>query len=88
MYIPQVNDYVIWNDGKGVEGWVYFMSEEYITIEVSVTPKDRVNYQACSLHRNDRLLVLCYPNQWKDLVYVRSRNSVYEEKENPVALVG
>lgn len=86
MYIPQVNDYVIWD--HRVEGWVYFKDDEYITIEMSVTPKDCVNYEACSLHRNDRLLVLCYHSQWKELTYVRSRDSVYEEKKNPVALVG
>jgi hypothetical protein len=76
MYVPKVNDYVTWS--KGVEGWVYFSHKEYITIEVDVRPKDLINYQACSLHRNDRLLVLCYSNQWKELKYVRSRESVYE----------
>jgi hypothetical protein len=30
-YEPQVNDFVKWN--KGVEGWVYFKCEDYITIE-------------------------------------------------------
>ena len=40
-YIPKVNDYVIWD--KGIygkdEGWVYFFSEEYITIETAVKPR-------------------------------------------------
>jgi hypothetical protein len=76
MYVPKVNDYVTWT--KGVEGWVYFSNVEYITIEVDVRPKDKINYEACSLHRNNRLLVLCYNNQWKELKYVRSRESVYE----------
>jgi hypothetical protein len=88
MYVPQVNDYVIWNDGKGVEGWVYFKDDEYITIEVCVRPKDCINYEACNLHRNERLLVLCYKNRWKELVYVRSRESVYEETENSMEMVG
>ena len=85
MYEPKVNDYVRWT--KGVEGWVYFKGDEYITIEVNVRPKNCENYQACCLHRNDRLLVLCYVSQWKDLKYVKSRESVYEE-ENTMALVG
>jgi hypothetical protein len=75
MYEPQINDYVKWT--KGVEGWIYFKTEEYLTIEVSVRPKNCINYQACSLHRNERLLVLCYHNQWKELIYVKSRDSVY-----------
>ena len=76
-YTPEVNDYVQWT--KGVEGWVYFKDKEYITIEQSVRPKDNVNYKACSLHRNERVLVLCYSEQWKELIYVRSRESIYEE---------
>ena len=85
-YDPQINDYVRWT--KGVEGWVYFKDKEYITIEVSVRPKDCENYQACCLHRNERVLVVCYPEQWKELEYVRSRESVYEEEKEPLALVG
>lgn len=86
-YTPQVNDYVVWNNGKGVEGWIYFADSEYITIEESVRPKDKFNYQACSIHRNDRLLVVCYKEQWSQLEYVKSRESVHEEEENNVAVV-
>ena len=77
MYVPKVNDYVTWT--KGVEGWIYFVDKEYITIEVSVTPKDEVNYRAAPIHTNNRLLVLCYNNQWKELMYVRSTQGLYEE---------
>ena len=70
-YEPQVDDYVKWNDK--VEGWVYFKDKEYITIEVSVRPKNEQNYQACSIHRNERVLVLCYCNQWNQLEYVKRR---------------
>ena len=87
MYIPQVNDYVIWDNDKEVEGWVYFKCDEYITIEIGVKPKNEENYACCSIHRNDRLMVLCFPSQWKELKYVKSRKSKYEE-ENNVALVG
>jgi hypothetical protein len=87
MYEPKVNDYVKWNNGKGVEGWVYFKSSKYITIEQSVRPKDSENYEACQLHRNERVLVLCYDNQWKELEYVKSRQSVHEKK-NTVEMVG
>lgn len=84
-YEPQVNDYVIWT--KGVEGWIYFKGDEYITIEELVRPKDKSNYQACSIHRNDRLLVICYKDQWNQLEYVKSRESVHEEEEKRVASV-
>lgn len=84
-YEPQVNDYVRWK--KGVEGWVYFKDREYLTIEESVRPKDKTNYKACSIHRNDRLLVVCYKEQWSELEYVKTRQSVYEEESNSLATV-
>jgi len=79
MYEPQVNDYVYWN--CRVEGWVYFKGDEYITIEMLVKPKDKLNYEACSIHRNDRLLVLCYTNQWNELRYIKTRESIHEDLE-------
>jgi hypothetical protein len=77
-YEPQVNDYVKWNNGKGVEGWVYFKDKEYITIETSVWQKDDENYACCSLHRNDRVLVLCYKGDWIQLKCIKTRESIYE----------
>ena len=85
-YNPQVNDYVEWT--KGVEGWVYFRDDEYITIEYIVRPKDQVNYHACPIHANERLLVVCYKEDWKQLKYVKSRESVYEEEQNCLEMVG
>jgi len=79
-YEPQVNDYVVWS--KGVEGWVYFKDKEYITIEYVVRPKDEVNLECCPIHRNERLLVICYKSQWKELQYIKSRQSIYEETES------
>jgi hypothetical protein len=75
-YVPKVNDYVIWT--RNVEGWVYFKDSEYVTIEVLVKPKNQINYNASPIHANDRLLVLCYQNQWHELNYVRSRTSTQE----------
>lgn len=84
MYKPQINDYVKW--GSRVKGWVYFKCDQYITIEVSVRPKSKENYQHCSLHRNERLLVICYQYQWKDLVYVKSRESRVKKERNCVEI--
>ena len=85
MYVPKVNDYVRWT--KGVEGWIYFVDKEYITIEASVTPKDSDNYRAAPIHANNRLLVLCYSNQWKELEYIKSRQSIYEEEKDSLEVV-
>tara|TARA_R110000868_G_scaffold8124_2_gene41920 strand:- start:7223 stop:7459 length:237 start_codon:yes stop_codon:yes gene_type:complete len=74
---PKVNDYVVWT--KGVEGWVYFVDNEYITIETNVWEKSKESYEHSPIHRNDRVLVLCYSHQWNELTYVKSRKSVYEE---------
>jgi hypothetical protein len=83
-YEPQVNDFVVWT--KGVEGWVYFKCEDYITIEHSVRPKDELNLVCCPIHRNERLLVICYKEQWNQLEYIKSRTSIYEEEENLLAV--
>ncbi len=74
-YVPQVNDYVHWNY---ISGWVYFKSNSYITIEAYVKPKDPEDYQISPIHANNRLLVICYPDQWNELTYVKSRTSIYE----------
>ena len=83
-YEPQVNHYVKWT--KGVDGWIYFKCEEYVTIEYNVRPKDEVNLECCPIHKNDRLLVICYKEQWYQLEYVKSRESVYGEEENCLAI--
>ncbi len=83
-YEPQVNDYVKWT--KGVEGWVYFKDKEYITIEYNVRPKDEINIECCPIHRNERLLVICYKEQWEELEYITSRKSIYEETEKCLAI--
>jgi len=78
MYNPCLNDYVQWK--KGVEGWVYFVDKDYITIETRVFPKDEQNIRACSLHRNNRVLVLCYEEQWNQLEYIGYRIDKYSEE--------
>lgn len=77
MYKPRLNDYVTWK--KGVEGWVYFVDQEYITIETQVIPKDKEDLQHSPLHKNKRLLVLCYHDQWNELTYEGYRENKYSE---------
>ena len=77
-YIPQVNDYVKWHTHPyPLEGWVYFKSEYYITIEIGVKCKDDENIKHCSLHEKTHTLVLCFPECYDQLEYVKSRESKY-----------
>lgn len=76
-YSPRLNDYVTWK--KGVEGWVYFVDKEYITIETSVTPKDEEDLVHSPFHKNTRLLVICYKNQWNELNVIGYREDKYSE---------
>ena len=75
-YIPKVNDYVIWDKGEygKDEGWVYFFSEEYITIETDVRPRPDAECEG-SRHKMIHTLLLCHAPYWKDLQYVKSRKS-------------
>jgi hypothetical protein len=45
-------------------------------------PKMKSILSAVPIHRNERLLVICYKEQWKELKYIKSRQSIYEEEEN------
>jgi len=70
------------------EGWVYFKgnpvepkkgfptSARYITIETGVRdkPKEQLEDGRC-LHKKIHTLLLCYESNWKDLRFVRKRES-------------
>ncbi len=75
-YIPKVNDYVIWDKGEygRDEGWVYFFSEEYITIETGVKLKPSCELEH-SRHKYIHTLVVCNHHHWYELKYVKSRAS-------------
>ena len=71
-YSPRVDDYVRWVDslGRVTEGWVYFYSEHYITIEVSV--KDKPD-ELVNMHKKIHCLVVCHHWYWNELEYVKNR---------------
>ncbi len=75
-YIPKVNDYVIWDKGKygSDEGWVYFVDEEYITIETGIKPKPKCELEH-SRHKYIHTLLLCHRPYWKELKYVKTRKT-------------
>tara|TARA_R100001082_G_C4294406_1_gene129605 strand:+ start:89 stop:397 length:309 start_codon:yes stop_codon:yes gene_type:complete len=87
-YIPEVNDYVIWDEGKYgvIEGWVYFkcppleerkgftVHQRYITIETGVKPKPSCTYsQNDNQHEMIHTLVLCFESNWNQLKFVKKR---------------
>ncbi len=90
-YDPQVNDYVIWDQGEyGIdEGWVYFKAPKfepskgfntparYITIETHVEdkPPELMECRTNNPHRKIHCLLLCYEPQWKQLKFVKRRES-------------
>ena len=70
-YLPKVDDYVKWNhNGHCDEGWVYFVGEEYLTIEVSVKDKPDA---LVNMHKKIHCLVVCYQWYWNELEYVKNR---------------
>ena len=89
-YEPEVNDYVIWDQGEyGIdEGWVYFKAPEfeptkgfntparYITIETHTEDKPpEVECRTTNHHRKINCLLLCYEHSWKELKFVKRRES-------------
>ena len=83
-YEPQVNDYVIWEkvgQEDYDEGWVYFKSEEYITIETGIKPRPKIdciegsNGKSRVLHHNVHTLLLCHHQFWGQLKYIKTRKS-------------
>jgi hypothetical protein len=86
-YKPRLNDYVKWNRSTGSidEGWVYFVSDEYISIEVLVKCKTDENVKDCPLHRKIHVLVVCQNWYWDELEYVTNRrgeDDTYKSQEH------
>ena len=77
-YVPQLNDYVKWtNSHTDIEGWVYFVDSAYCTIEISV--KDKPD-DLVPIHKKTHCCVVCYPQYWHELTYIKSRDSADEYK--------
>ena len=52
-YTPQVDDYVVWRRSSGMkdEGWVYFVDDDYITIETGIKDKPHCEYSKEQKHK-------------------------------------
>jgi len=66
-YVPKLNDYVSW---RNVEGWVYYVDDTHLTIEISVRPKED---DLVPRHKKHHCLVVVQDHQYDELVYVHSR---------------
>lgn len=75
-YTPRVDDYVKF---RNVEGWVYFVCSDYITIEISVKDKSEESFKDSSLHKKVHCLIVCYVHDWEELKYVKHRRGVIED---------
>ena len=90
MYEPEVDDYVIWDQGEygKDEGWVYFKGDKeekkrgfrdnprYITIEIGVKDKPKQQLDgSSSLHNKIHTLLLCYESSWHELKFVKHRRT-------------
>jgi len=69
-YKPRLDDYVQY---RNIEGWIYFVCPEYITIEIGTKDKTEKQLKTGTHHRKDHILVLCYSQYWNELKYIRSR---------------
>ena len=69
---PRVNDYVKWTNSLGIvtEGWVYFVDQEYFTIEISVREKPD---NLVKFHKKTHCLVLCHNCYWDEVEYIKCR---------------
>jgi hypothetical protein len=56
------------------------MDSSYLTIEIGVKDKHSDDVEHCPIHSKYHTLVVCYPESWKQLTYVKSRECVYDEK--------
>ena len=86
-YKPRLDDYVKWNRSSGStdEGWVYFVSDEYISIEVLAKCKTDENVKDCPLHKKIHVLVVCQKWYWDELEYVSNRrgeDDTYKSQEH------
>ena len=72
---PRVDDYVRWNRSTGDvdEGWIYFVDDDYITIETTVRDKPNCQYTKIERHKKIHTLVVCQNWYWHQLEYIKTR---------------
>ncbi len=74
-YTPRVNDRVKWRDD---EGWVYCITDQYFTLEVSTKPMSQETAQHTK-HRQHHCLLVVPINQYNNVQYLGHRQSQYDD---------
>mgnify|MGYP003149101481 CR=1 FL=1 len=67
IYRPKIDDYVKF---RSAEGWVYYLDEDHLTIEISTKPKKD---NLVPMHKKHHCLLVVNNYQYSELVYVNSR---------------
>ena len=67
-YKPRLDDYVKWNRSSGSidEGWVYFVSDEYISIEVLAkckTGQEGTAWPDCTYIQQPAIMIIYFLSQ-------------------------
>ncbi len=78
-YVPKLHDYVKWHHNRFIhEGWVYFVDEEYISIELGVSDKPVCDLTSHHKHRKNHILLVCQHFYWHELEYIKSRKDFWD----------
>jgi len=80
-HTPKIDDYVRWTRSTGLvdEGWVYFVDDNYITIEVGIKDKPNCQYTKEERHKKIHTLIVCHNWYWHEIEYIKSRNLSMEQ---------
>jgi len=73
MYHPKVNDRIRYQEH---EGWVYFISDDYLTLEIATKPKED---DLVSMHKKHHVLLLVYRDRYNEVEYLGYRESIYHD---------
>jgi len=73
MYHPKVNDRIRYQEH---EGWVYFISDDYLTLEIATKPKED---DLVSMHKKHHVLLLVYKDRYNEVEYLGYRESIYHD---------
>ena len=80
-YKPKLHDYVkYYRGGITHEGWVYYVGEDYISIELGVKDKPSCRYTRDELHKKTHILLVCPSWDWDKLEYVKSRRDFHDDR--------
>ena len=72
-YEPTVNDRVKWREH---EGWVYFITDQYFTLEVATKPKED---NLIPTHKKHHVLILVFNEEFSNVTYLGHRLSQYDD---------